>query len=188
MLTGERRRASRVAAWLHAQHRRWDAADGDAPGRIRFGRSDDGEQAFAVSGDDTHDLQGLGDVDTSVELVGFASYDVGAVTLRLEARQAINGHDGLVADLAAQWSGRSRVLGAARSWSVGPRVRFVDEAGLCSRQRTALVWTWGKHGPALGADNRWSAVLIAGYDRLAGDAADSPLVQLGGSEDQTSRL
>jgi len=29
-------------------------------------------------------------------------------------------------------------------------------------------------------------VLVAGYDRLTGDAADNPLVQLRGSEDQAS--
>ena len=38
----------------------------------------------------------------------------------------------------------------------------------------------------LGKDNPWTAVLVAGYDRLTGDAADNPLVQLRGSEDQAS--
>lgn len=38
----------------------------------------------------------------------------------------------------------------------------------------------------LTADGRWSAVAIAGYDQLNGDASASPLVRLRGSEHQGS--
>src|SRR5688572_13627398 len=40
-------------------------------GRVRFSRDEDGDKTFAIAGDDTDDLQGLGDVDTSIELGGF---------------------------------------------------------------------------------------------------------------------
>ena len=45
--------------------------------RIRFSRDEDGDQPFAVSGEDTRDLAGLGDVGASVELGGFLNYRAG---------------------------------------------------------------------------------------------------------------
>ena len=38
----------------------------------------------------------------------------------------------------------------------------------------------------LSRDNKMSAVLIAGYDRLTGDAGDAPLVRLRGARDQAA--
>jgi outer membrane protein len=50
----------------------------------------------------------------------------------------------------------------------------------------------GVHSYGIGAtavvpfdkNGKWSAVFIAGYDQLAGDAGDAPLVQLRGDVDQ----
>jgi outer membrane protein len=173
--------------------------------RIRFSRDEDGDQPFAVTGDNSADLGGLGDVDTSIELGGFVDYEIGDITLSAEARQAATGHEGLVADLGARWSGRSMMFGPPVIWSVGPRVRLVDENfnaayfGVTAAQSLAsglpvYAADGGLHSYGLGAtaiipfdrDNRWTAVVFAGYDRLEGDAAASPLVQQRGSEDQAT--
>lgn len=42
--------------------------------KYAFGRDEDGSNTFAVLGDDTNDLVGLGDVDGTVELGGFVKY------------------------------------------------------------------------------------------------------------------
>jgi outer membrane protein len=42
--------------------------------RIRFSRDENGDQPFAVTGENSTDLIGLGDVDTSFELGGFVGY------------------------------------------------------------------------------------------------------------------
>lgn len=171
--------------------------------RVRFSRDEDGDQPFAVTGDDSTDLIGLGDVDTSIELGGFVEYELGAITLSAEARQAATGHEGFVADLGARWSGRSMMFGPPVIWSIGPRVRLVDESfnaayfGVTPTQSLASglpVYNadGGLHSYGVGAtaiipldrDNMWTAVVFAGYDRLEGDAASSPLVQQRGSEDQ----
>lgn len=172
-------------------------------GRLKFSRSEDGDQPFAVTGDDTMDLRGLGEVDTTFELGGFVEYEIGDVTLGAEARKAVSGHDGAVLDLETSWSGRSMALGPPLIWSFGPRVRVVDDtysqayfgvtpvqsvaAGLPVYSAGGGVYSYGLGGTAiLPLDDRWTMVAFASLERLTGDAADSPLVQLRGSEDQAT--
>jgi outer membrane protein len=173
--------------------------------RVKFAREEDGNQTFAVTGDDTTDLRGLGDVDTSLELGGFFSYKVGRAMLNAELRQAVSGHEGLVADVGAVWSGRSYPWRQAIIWSFGPRMRVVDDAynaayfGVDAVQSAASglpafaagggVHSYGAGATAilpLGRNSPWAAVVVAGYDQLVGDAGASPLVQERGSADQAS--
>lgn len=173
--------------------------------RLRFSRDEDGDQAFAVNGEDTTDLRGLGDVGTSLEFGGFVETAVGPVTLSAEARQAANGHEGFVADFGVKWSGRAFLFGPPVIWSVGPRAKLVDDSfnsayfGVTPAQSIAsglpiFDASGGLHSYGVGAtaiipltqDNTWTAVIVAGFDRLSEDAADSPLVRLRGSRDQAS--
>jgi len=171
--------------------------------RVKFSRDEGGDQPFAINGDDTTDLVGLGDVDTSLEAGGFIDYDIGPLTFGAEARKAFTGHEGLVADLGVKWSGRDALFGPPVIWSIGPRARLVDDtynAAYFSVNPTQSVASGlpqfdaggGLHSYGLGATaiipltQDWTAVIVAGYDRLTGDAADNPLVQLRGSEDQAS--
>ncbi len=173
--------------------------------KVQFPRQEDGGQFLAVTGKVTTDLVGLGDVDASAELGGFVEHDIGTLTLGLEARQAVTGHKGFVADLSARWSGRAQLLGRNLFWSAGPRVRFVGDnynaayfgvtpaqslaSGLDAYQASGGLNSYGVSTNLilpLTADGRWSAVLIAGYDRLEGDAAASPLVQQRGSPSQAT--
>ena len=172
-------------------------------GRLKFSRGEDGDQPFAVTGEDTTDLRGLGEVDTTFELGGFVEYEIGGVTLGAEARKAVSGHDGAVLDLDVSWSGRSMAFGPPLIWSFGPRVRVVDDTyttayfGVTPAQSAAAglpvytagggVYSYGLGGTAiLPLDDRWTLVAFASYEKLAGDAAESPLVQLRGSEDQAT--
>jgi outer membrane protein len=121
----------------------------------------------------------------------------------VEARQAVSGHEGLVADLGASWSGRGTILGRGLVWSAGPRASLVSDAyteayfGVNSAQAGAsglpvYEASGGLHSYGFGAniiaplsrDRSWTLFTLAGYDRLAGDAGDSPLVQQRGSDDQ----
>lgn len=173
--------------------------------RIQFSRDADGSQPFAIAGDRTTDLIGLGDVDTSIELGGFAEFDVGPLTASVEARKAVNGHDGFVAEAGLRYGGRVFAFGPPIIYSVGPRVKLVDGSyndayfGVTPVQSLAsglpvFDADGGLHSVGAGAtfilplsrDNKMSAVFIAGYDRLTGDAGDAPLVQLRGSRDQAT--
>lgn len=173
--------------------------------RIRFSRDENGDQTFAISGGETDDLRGLGDVDTSFELGGFVEYEIGGLELSAEVRQAVSGHGGLVADIGARWGGVSTAFGPPVIWSAGPRVQLVSDpytstyfgvspaqalgSGLPEYDAGGGLHSYGVGATAilpLSRDGAWNAVFLAGYDRLAGDAADAPLVQLRGDADQAT--
>ena len=173
--------------------------------RIRFSRNEDGSQPFAITGERTTDLRGLGDVATTIELGGFANYDFGPVSASVEARHAVNGHDGLVVDAGLRYGGQTFALGPPLIFSVGPRVKIVDEnynqsyfgvtpvqalaSGLPVYNADGGLQSYGVGATLilpLTRDNSASVVFIAGYDRLTGDAGDAPLVRLRGDRDQAT--
>jgi outer membrane scaffolding protein for murein synthesis (MipA/OmpV family) len=170
--------------------------------KIRFGRDEeDGGSPFRVSGD-SDDLLGLGDVDAAVEVGGFVEKRLGQDDqwrVRAEVRRGFGGHEGLLGDLSLSYQSR---LGPARL-SVGPRLALASEdymqtyfgidaaqslrSGLPTYSASGGLLSYGVGAVAVTPINRRAAVtLFAGYDRLADDAADSPLVQLRGDRDQVT--
>lgn len=141
------------------------------------------------------DVPGLGKVGLGVEAGAFAQTFLGQnLRLRGEVRQAIGSHKGLVADLMADAVLRGRddrfVIAA------GPRVRWGDgryhrglfgvdaseaaASGLAPYRPGSGIHAYGAQanahvflGPRLGLNP------YARYDRLVGDAADSPIVRQG---------
>ena len=146
-----------------------------------------------------NDLVGLGNVDWTVELGGFAEFwPRDWLRVRGELRQGIGGHHGLVADLTAD-----AVVPLSPQWtfSAGPRLSLAtDEAldpyfSITPAQSAASglpVYTasGGVYSYGAGAQlryqfaPRWSTIFYAEYQRLADGAANSPLVVQRGSPDQ----
>jgi len=165
--------------------------------RIRFGRDEgDGGSPFLVSGS-ADDLAGLGDVDAAAELGGFASYQRNAWRARVELRQGVGGHDGLVGDVSLDYTGGDRHW----RYAIGPRMRFGSadfvsayfgvDAGQSARSGLPIFDADGGVNSAgvgfsaiIPQDRNITLVLFGGYDRLLGDIADAPLVDLRGSPDQ----
>lgn len=103
---------------------------------------------------------------------------------------------------------RRTLSGRPLFWSAGPRARLVGDdyseayfgvtpaqsrpvrpiraAGLYVRGRAARLRPRRRRGCPLSRDGRTALVFVAGYDMLTGDAGDSPLVQLRGSQEQAS--
>lgn len=143
----------------------------------------------------------VAEVDVSVELGGFASVYVQPwLRLRVEGRKAVTGHDGWNGDIAADFVIRS---GDTTVFTAGPRARIADDryhrayfgvspadalaTGLPAYAPGGGVYAYGANAsithqfsPSVGL------YAYAGYDRLVGDAADSPLLQAFGSRDQYS--
>ena len=161
-----------------------------AVGRYRSGR---------YYGDDRRDLFGLRDVKWSVEPGAFVEvWPVAWLRARAEVRYGFNGYEGVVGNL-----GLDVVQSVGRfTFSLGPRLAFGDsgftnaffsvtpfEAALNGR-----VTPFRAHGGltsagVLGAvtykwSEQWATTAYAGYDRLTGDAADSPITRRLGSRDQ----
>ena len=169
--------------------------------RLEFGREEDGSGTFRISGGDTDDLVGLGDIDTTVSLGGFIDYTMGNIVASAQAGQAIGGHDGFSGEIGLRYKGRAQFNGPPVFYSVGPKLSFGDASymnayfGVNSAQSAASglgvyqagggLTSYGVSGAAiLPLSQNIAVTLIASYDRLAGDAADATLVQERGSPDQ----
>ena len=165
-------------------------------GRFRVGPT--AKVRFARQESDDSDLRGLG-VDWAVEVGGFADYWVTPwLRTRAELRQGFGGHHGIVSDLTADVV---VPVTSKLTFSGGPRLTLATDkaedpyysitasqaliSGLPVYRAKGGVHSWG-----LGAQARymwspqWATYTYLEYQRLAGDAADSPLITQRGSRDQ----
>lgn len=150
-------------------------------------------------GDDADDLNGLKDVDFGVELGGFAElYPTDWLRLRGEIRQGFGGHEGVVADFAAD--AFTDITPEVRI-SGGPRLSFasadyfdayygVDAAEAAATGLSEYSPGSGMRSYGVGGAIDWKTTdrlttsLFAEYSRLTGPAADSSIVKERGSPNQ----
>ncbi|MEO6386785.1 MAG: MipA/OmpV family protein [Croceibacterium sp.] len=140
-------------------------------------------------------------VKLSIEPGVFASVQLtDSFRLRGDVRKGVTGHKGWIGDVGADYVVRN---GDNWLFSIGPRVswssnRYQDayfgvspEASLTSGLPTynpgSGIMSYGATSSFLTQLSRdWGIMAYAKYDRLVGDAADSPLVQVYGSRNQLS--
>ena len=143
----------------------------------------------------------VGDVGFTVEVGGFVELRPSEnFRIRADLRQGIGGHDGLTGDLGADL-----VIRAADTtiFSIGPRARWADNdfhdayfgvapaiagaTGLPAYNPNGGIYAYGAvAGLTQKLGRNWGVLAYVGYDRLVGDAADSPIVRAFGSRDQFS--
>ena len=147
---------------------------------------------------DHFELIGLGDVPWTIEAGVFAElWPTDYLRARVDVRHGFHGHRGLVADFALD----GVLPYGAFSFSAGPRLtlassRFMDayfsvspfEANINGAPAYSASGGVKSVGLA-GAVNyrfspQWSTTGYVRYDRLVGDAGDSPIPQLYGSRNQ----
>lgn len=151
--------------------------------------------------DDDKQLKGLKPIDWTVEAGGFVElWPTEFLRGRVELKKAFNGSDGFVADL-----GMDAIVPLTESMSVafGPRVDLADsdymrtyygvtpkEAARNRAVNRAFRPDGGIESAGLAASvtykwtEAWTTTVGGGWDRLLGDAADSPITKRIGSEDQ----
>ncbi len=139
-------------------------------------------------------------VGTTVEAGGFAQlYVTPELRIRAEGRFGLGGHDGFVGSVGADYVYRTQDAVV----TIGPRARFSDNAYqdayfsvsgpvATATGLSAFDADGGLHalGATVGAtwlfDREWGLYGYAGYDRLVGDAQNSPIVRKFGDADQFS--
>ncbi|HEV7658745.1 MAG TPA: MipA/OmpV family protein [Allosphingosinicella sp.] len=143
----------------------------------------------------------VGDVGFTVEVGGFVSINPSRnFRIRAELRRGLGGHKAWTGSLGADL-----IMRDDQNYfvSIGPRVRWADNryndryfgvtpavtgaTGLATLDPDGGVYALGaiaNLNHRLGRN--WGLQAYAGYDRLVGDAADSPIVRAFGSRDQFS--
>ncbi|MEM7058615.1 MAG: MipA/OmpV family protein [Pseudomonadota bacterium] len=171
--------------------------------KYHFGRDEDGDNLFAVTGDDTQDLVGLGDVDGTVELGGFVEYSIMDFTGKVELRQGVGGHEGFIGEAEVKYGTVFGLFGQQAIFSFGPEVAFGDgnynsaffdvnavqsaASGLPVFDAGGGLISYGIGGSlVVPVTDSVSVISFASYDQLTGDVADSSLVRLRGSENQST--
>ncbi len=164
-------------------------------GRVEIG------PMIAFQGERDEDDAGaaIGDVDFAFEPGVFLNVNVSDdVRLRAEARHGFDGHEGWLGDLGMDYFLRPDERSVI---SIGPRVRLADEEYMQTYYGVTPAQALTSGLPAFDADGGVRAVgVVAGltrelsrnfgiyayaqYDRLIGDAMNSPIVQQLGSENQ----
>jgi outer membrane scaffolding protein for murein synthesis (MipA/OmpV family) len=166
-----------------------------------FERNEDDSNPFRVGGDKSTALKGLGTVDATLECGGFAEYTYKPFAYKVELRQGINGHNGMIGEASINYAGAVTGFGPPIFYAVGPRATFADSdyinayfgidqtqsanSGLERYDAGGGLVSYGVGGfmsmPLYGPV---SVSVFGGYDRLGNEVADSPLVRQRGSENQ----
>lgn len=169
--------------------------------KLDIGREEDDDNPFRVAGKKTRALRGLGDVSMAPELGGFVEYRFDPFSYSLEVRQAVGGHKGVVADIGAQYMGMTAPFGRQVIYMIGPQATFasakynnayfgIDEnqsanSGLRRYRAKAGLVSYGVGAfVATPVTDALSLGLMARYDRLGPEAADSPLIRERGRANQ----
>jgi len=140
--------------------------------------------------DDNDKLEGLGDVDSGIDVGGFVSYKIKPWRFKAEARQEVgSGHEGALIELSAgtdlpftkplvyielatTWASDDYMesffgIDAQQSANSGLE-RYNANAGIKDANISISV--------GYPITNRWKIGAMVEYKRLLGDAADSPIV------------
>ena len=169
--------------------------------KLDFGRTENDDNPFRIAGDKTNALRGLGNVDATVELGGFVEYNIGPFAYQLELRQGVGGHQGFIVETGFDLRGFIEKSGKPIMYSFGPRATFADanynnayfginqrqsvNSGLARYDAAAGVVSYGIGGFAVvPITDTLSLSVFGGYDRLANEVADSPLIKKRGDPNQ----
>ena len=143
----------------------------------------------------------VGEVGFTLEAGAFAqAYITPNVRVRLEGRRGIGGHEGWNGDILLDFVATD---GNNYVFTIGPRARIADgnyhDAYFGVTPTVSLATGLPVYDPGGGLHSvgvaaglthmlgrNWGVYGYAGYDRLIGDAADSPIVRTYGSRSQLS--
>lgn len=151
---------------------------------------------------DYSDLRGLNDIDVSFEVGGKFAYTFGLFRPWVAVRHGFGGHDGIVGETGLDFIIRPN---AVTEITFGPRASFASsdymrnyfgvtpaESAVAGLRAYAPGGGFKGAGAELGVryelNPEWALVGSLAYERLIGDAANSPIVQVGDPNQITATL
>ena len=169
--------------------------------KYAFERNDNGKNPFRVAGKESTALRGLGNVDATLELGGFVEYSYEPFTYKVELRQGVDGHEGMIGETSLNYTGSIDRFGPPIFYAFGPRATFADSnynnayfgisqtqstnSGLSRYSADAGLVSYGVGGfVSIPVSDSVSVSAFGGYDRLGSEVADSPLIKQRGTENQ----
>lgn len=156
---------------------------------------------FGRERDDNPVLRNLAEIDSGMEAGVFAEYEVGPMSFELTAVQDTGTrHEGTTAELKIEYQRAfgKRLhgeIGVAASWADDDYTQSYFGISAQDAQRSGLrefAAEGGLKNAGVGAslhylvNEHWRITGMLAYRRLLGDAADSPLVEDSGSQNQAS--
>lgn len=168
--------------------------------KTNIGRFDDGTVPSSVTGK-TKDLVGLGDVGLTVESGAFIEYTKKSITTKLELRQGIGGHKGLIGEISTSYRGAFKLKKKVIYSVIGPEIRITGSnfnnaffginsaqslnAELEVYQAKSGILSYGLSGSLIVPINeKLSIITLMRYSKLSKIASDSHLIQKSGSSHQ----
>jgi outer membrane protein len=158
-----------------------------------------GKVLFPRDQDDDRDLRGLGDVGWALEVGVFGEiWPASWLRTRVEIRQGFGGHHGVVSDLSADLV---MPVAPKLTLSGGPRLSLATDkalnpyfgvtptqspnSGLPVYDARGGIRSYGAGALArYELSPQWATHMFIEYERLAGSAAESPLVTMRGNPNQ----
>ncbi len=147
-------------------------------------------------------LFGMDTVDSAIELGAGLKYTAGPVSVFGDIRYGVTGHQAIVGEIGADYAIKPT---DALTLSAGPRLSFasadymntyfgvtVAEAGTSSFTAYNAGGGIKSAGIAVNArydfNDQWAGEAGASWNRLVGDASDSPLIAAGSRDQYTARI
>ena len=152
---------------------------------------------------DYSQLAGLNDVDATFELGGKFAYTFGVIRPWAAMRQGFGGSDGVVGELGLDFIWRPDPV---MELTAGPRASFASKdymqayfgvtPGEAARSPLLSAYSAGGGFKGVGAElnaryevsPEWAVVGKVAYEKLIGDAGDSPIVKVGDANQWTAQI
>ncbi len=164
---------------------------------VALPRNENGNAMFHVAGPTTHALEGLGNVDTTLNIGGFAAYNWRFVQAKMDLMQGIGGAVGVLSDIKVNYVNHIGFL----YYMIGPKAlvgnskytnsywgidnQQAANSGLASYHADMGVVYYGISAVgSIPLSKNMIVESLVEYDRLGVVAANSPLVQQRGNVNQ----
>ncbi len=147
-------------------------------------------------------LAGMNTVDDSIELGAGLKYTTGPISVFADLRYGVTGHNGVVGEIGADYAIKPN---DALTLSLGPRLSFASSSymntyfGVTAAESVTSGFAaynagGGIKSAGIAANARydfnqnWAGEAGASWNRLVGDAADSPLIAVGSRDQFTAKI